>query len=110
MELTLTTTQILAFASALIVINGAVMAIVSWAQKLMRPNKKREKRIKQLEKEVSSIHSFLESDDAKIREIEEGNKVTHKALLALLESGINGDNIEGMKEAKEAVNEYLINR
>lgn len=103
MEFTFSTGQIIAIASGIVVINSACMAIITWAQRLTQPNRSREKRVKELEKDVTKI-------ETEIQEIKEGSKVSLKALLALLESGINGDNIDGLQEAKETVDNYLINR
>ena len=57
----------------------------------------------------------LEVHDRKILEAEQrighseqGNNVTMKALLALLSHGIDGNAIEPMKEAKAALENYLI--
>lgn len=57
----------------------------------------------------------LEVHDRKILEAEQrighseqGNNVTMKALLALLSHGIDGNAIEPMKEAKVALENYLI--
>ena len=49
-------------------------------------------------------------DKTKIETIEEGNKVTQKALLALLEHSIDGNNTDGLKKAKESLSQYLIDR
>ena len=52
----------------------------------------------------------LDNDNKKIKEIEQGNRVTHQALLALLESNLNGNNVEEMQRAKKALTDYLINK
>lgn len=50
---------------------------------------------------------ILESEQ-RISHSEQGNNVTMKALLALLSHGIDGNAIEPMKEAKAALENYLI--
>ena len=96
MDFTFSTGQIIAIASGFVVLDTAIRAAVNWIQRLTKPGKQREAKIKEL--------------DTEIKEIKEGNKVIQQALLALLEAGINGDNIDGLKEAKNALNEYLISK
>ena len=45
-----------------------------------------------------------------IESIEEGNKVTQKALLALLAHALDGNNTAQLQDAKEGLQQYLINR
>ena len=49
-------------------------------------------------------------DKAKIESIEEGNKVTQKALLALLKHSIDGNNKDALIKAEEDLSQYLIDR
>ena len=46
--------------------------------------------------------------EQRINKSEHGSNVTMKALLALLSHGIDGNAIEPMKEAKTALENYLI--
>jgi hypothetical protein len=46
----------------------------------------------------------------RIEAIEEGNKVTQRALLALLNHAIDGNDVDEIKEASKKLNEYLLNR
>ena len=42
--------------------------------------------------------------------IDDSNRVTQLALLALLDHGIDGNNLEQMQHAKEVLQQHLINR
>ena len=110
MEFSLSTGQILAFASAIVVLNAAGAAIASLAKKIIRPNQIQDERLNGIDKELNAFKGFLDNDSKKIKEIEQGNRVTHQALLALLESNINGNNVEEMKRAKKALTDYLIQK
>lgn len=52
-------------------------------------------------------HKIVEAEQ-RINKSEHGSNVTMKALLALLSHGIDGNAIEPMKEAKAALENYLI--
>jgi len=49
-------------------------------------------------------------DKKRLDSLDEGNRATQRALLALLDHGIDGNNIEQMQHAKEALQNHLINR
>lgn len=54
--------------------------------------------------------SHFKADLQRIEQIEEGNKVTQKALLALLSHAIDGNNTEQLKKAENDLTQYLIDR
>ena len=49
-------------------------------------------------------------DYERLNQLEEGNAITQRALLALLAHGIDGNDIEAMKQAKAELTDYLIGR
>ena len=77
---------------------------------LKEPRKNLEERIKKLEDLQTSYDVRFSRDLQRIESIEEGNRVTQKALLALLNHAIDGNDVEGIKEASKDLNKYLINR
>ena len=48
-------------------------------------------------------------DDKRLKDARECNHVITKGVLALLDHGINGNNIDQMKDARHDVETYLIN-
>jgi hypothetical protein len=52
----------------------------------------------------------LDNDNDRIKSIEEGNKVTQKALLALMSHALNDKDDSKLLEAKDELERYLINR
>ena len=69
-----------------------------------------EKRVEALERAEEETKKLFPKYDEKINDIEEGNKVTQKAILAMLTHSIEGNHTEEMKRAREALQEYLINK
>ena len=82
------------------------------------PTKLLEARIGNLEKLIqieysvrfASYDEHFARDLRRIELLEEGNKVTQRALLALMQHEINGNDIDKLSKALEDLNEYLINR
>ena len=52
----------------------------------------------------------LDNDKHHFDAIDASNRVTQLALLALLDHGIDGNNIDQMQHAKEELQTHLINR
>ena len=50
------------------------------------------------------------NDYNRLNQLEEGNIITQRALLALLAHGIDGNDIEAMRKAKAELTDYLIER
>ena len=100
---------ILAGASAIVLISNAVEKIVKAVKVAKAPETTQNKKIADLEDRVKKVEEKLENDKKQIAVIREGNHVLTKGMFALLEHGINGNNIDQMKDAKHDVEEYLIN-
>lgn len=91
-------------------ISGAGAALGSWLKKAKQPETEREERISKLEKTVTQHDTFFRSDKNRLDEIENGNRVMQMALLALLDHGIDGNNLEQMKQAKDDLQRHLVER
>ena len=100
---------VLAVASAIVLLSNAVEKIVKAVKAAKTPEITQNKKISDLEERVKKVEEKLESDKKAIAVIREGNHVLTKGMFALLEHGINGNNIDQMKDAKHDVEEYLIN-
>ena len=100
---------ILAVASAIVLISNAVEKIVKAVKVAKAPKQIQDDKISEIEERLTKVENKLEKDKVAIADSKECNHVLTKGMLALLEHGINGNNIDQMKEAKNDVNTYLIN-
>ena len=90
---------------------AAVATIVmNISNKAKKPNEEQNKRIEALEKQVAEINVKLEKDKSSIHRLSEEVHLMLKADRALLEHGINGNNIEPMIRSQEEIDEYLIRK
>lgn len=107
--------------SALITISAAVAIIVSAVKKLKEPENIQNRKLEDISKKIDAmdakfearlkIHEeYFNNDNRRISSIEEGNRVTQKALLALMSHAINGNDVDKLKEAENSLREYLINK
>ena len=103
-------TMVLAVASAVVLLSNAVEKIVKAYKAAKAPNVKQDERLTALENWKKTVDSKLAKEEDRLEIIEEGNRASQRALLALLDHGIDGNNIKQMQDAKETLQNHLINR
>ena len=69
-----------------------------------------EEKMKVFEDRLKKHEEYFNNDNKRLLAIEEGNRVTQKAILALMSHAINGNDIDKLKEAENSLREYLINK
>ncbi len=103
-------TAISGIAAAAILIANAAEKIIAAVKAAKAPNATQDKRLDALEKWREDVDRRLLKGNTHFESIDDGNRVTQRALLALLAHGIDGNNTDQMKEAKKALETHLINR
>lgn len=101
----------------ILAVAGAVTTLATAGEKIAKavraakaPNDEQDRRITAAEKDIIDIKGFLANDKKRLDTLEDGNRVTQRAILALLAHGLDGNNQKQMQEAKEGLEKYLINR
>ena len=98
-------------ACTLITITASVISIiVNLIGKAKAPVTAQDERIAKLEARMDGAESHLNNDNKRLIQIEEGNRVTQQALLAIMRHDIDGNNMEQLREAESSLQEYLINK
>ena len=93
--------DILLLAGAIVTISAAVKVVCEAIERIRKPNKTQDARIVELERRAVNDYNRL-------NQLEGGNIITQRALLALLAHGIDGNDIEAMKKAKTDLTNHLI--
>lgn len=109
MDLTVLWPSVLAVASAIVLISNAIEKIVKAVKAAKAPEAEQNEKIADIDERLKKVEGKLKIDEKQIEDIREGNHVLTKGMFALLEHGINGNNIDQMRDAKHDVEEYLIN-
>ena len=99
MDFTITSNQIMEFCSLIALIWGV------W--KIVKEIKKPSDDLKKL---VDKHSAMLDNDKRRLKDIEVSNKMILQSQLIIINHEITGNGIEGMKEARDDLQEYLINR
>lgn len=108
--LVFTTAQFMSLCSAIVLISGAVTAIMNVVSKAAAPTKLINSRLESLELRMKQHDEFFKRDLMRFEELEAGNRVTQRAILALLSHGIDGNDVSTLKEAKRDLEKWLIER
>lgn len=89
---------------------AAVTVIIKAVQRARQPEKSQNERIEKLEKKMEKYDQQFDNDNKRLKALEEGNRITQEALLALLGHAKDGNNKEQIVEAENDLKQYLINR
>ena len=103
-------TALLAAASAVVLLSNAAKAIAQAWQAAKAPNAAQNDRLDALESDMKEVKAKLRNDKEQLEEITDGLRASYQAQLALLDHGIDGNNIKQMQDAKEVLQKHLINR
>lgn len=101
---------VLAGAAAINTLGSAVEKIGKAIKAAKAPDINQNGRLDTLENDMKEVKTYLSKDKQHLEALDEGNRVTQRALLALLEHGIDGNNIKRMQDAKDELQDLLINR
>lgn len=114
-------TWILAICGGIVTISAAVGVGLKIYNHLKKPNRRQDEEISKLWRKVNDMEDtyrndriefmrFFQNDKARLDAIEEGNRVTQRAILALLRHGIDGNDIDSMREAENDLHSYLLSK
>lgn len=101
---------LLALAGFINTIGAAIEKVAKAVNAAKAPNVAQNDRLNALEKWKEGVDLRLGKGDQHFSTLDDGNRVTQLALLALLDHGIDGNNITQMQHAKEELQNHLINR
>lgn len=101
---------ILAVCAGISCIAAAIGWVIKGIQAAKAPGKRVDERLTTIETTLKDHENFFANDKRRLEVIEEGNRVTQKAILALLSHGIDGNDVDAMRAAKNELQEYLIER
>lgn len=96
--------------SVVIQVITLITLIKTFGQFLNKPNKTQNGRLDALEEWRDEVERRLQNGNSHFDEIDQGNRITQKALLALMAHAINGNDIQKLETAKNELESYLIDK
>ena len=98
-EFTISSTQIIAICSLL----TALWGVYKIVKELKKPNA-------DLKKKVDAHETRLNSDNERLKAIEDADRMMLQSLLVIINHEITGNGIETMKQTRDEIDEFLINK
>ena len=92
-----------------LIIQGATIITLVYAlwKFASKPEKTQDERLEDHERRLEKIEERLDDDSDRFEMLDKGMSVTQSALLAIMDSMINGDAVEELKEARNKLYTYL---
>lgn len=101
---------VLAVCGAISTVGNAAEKVVKIVRAAKAPNDEQNARLDNVEKHMKEIDGFLSIDKKRLDAQENSNRITQRALLGLLEHGIDGNSIARMQASRKELEDHLINR
>lgn len=101
---------VLEVAGAISIVAAAGNWIVKLIAVIKAPNAEQNKHIAELQEWRKGVDQKLDNDNRRLNKKEDSDRITQRAMLALLSHGIDGNHIDQMVKARDALQEHLINQ
>lgn len=101
---------ILAACSGIGIVAGAVVWIVKGVRAVQAPDRRQDERIKNAEERLDKHDRLFDNDNKRLKTAEEESRILMRAMMAMLDHGIDGNHIEPMKASKAEINNFLTQR
>lgn len=96
--------------AAIILIGNAAGQIAAAVKSAKAPNEEQNKRLDALEKWRDEVDGKLANDKKQLDDIQDGLRAIYQGQLALLDHGLEGNNMAQMEEAKKVLQRHLIGK
>ena len=107
---TISVADVLWFCGAVCSVAAAFAVFYRAVAKAQEPEHIQNQRLDALEQKVDKFSEYLDRDNKRLNSLDEGNRVTQQALLALMSHAINGNDVDKLSRAKDDLESYLINK
>lgn len=101
---------ILAVAGFINTVGSAGNWLVKLVQVFKAPNAEQDRQLAELQEWRKGVDQKLDNDNKRLSRSEDSERITQRALLALLAHGIDGNHQKQMEEAKEELQNHLISK
>jgi hypothetical protein len=93
-----------------LVLIGAYNTIMGAIKTHREEQKRKDAPVNNLEEQVKGHEEKLKRDNDRLKELEDGNRIMMRAMMALLSHDINGNSSEKLKQSLEEIQQYLIDK
>lgn len=86
---------------------GAATAVIS---RWLTPFRKMKEEIATLKEEIATLRGYQNGDHDRLKDVETGNEKICKCVLAIINHELTGNSVDGMKKARDEMQDYLIQK
>lgn len=101
---------VLGLPGAINTIGSAIEKIAKAKKAVEAPNAAQDEKIADHEKRIQKLERHQENDKRELEAIREYNRISALAQIALLDHGLDGNNIKPMQDAKDELNHWLASK
>ena len=101
---------VLAVAGGISTLGNAANWLVKLVQVMKAPNAEQDRQLAELAEWRKSVDQKLDNDNRRLNRNEDSERITQRALLALLSHGIDGNHLDQMQKAKDELQNHLISK
>lgn len=98
---------ILYICGAIVSVSAASIVVMNIIRRMKQPNILQNERLEAIENKLKLHEMYLSNDKEQLEDLKLATKVQIKATQALLSHGIDGDAVNEMKMAKQAISDYI---
>ena len=91
-----------------IVISAGVLTLFNLVDKIINASRQAKEPLDDIKRRIDVLEQ--KDFEKRIEELEKGNRILQKSILALLKHSIDGNNTEGLKKAEEELSDYLTSK
>jgi hypothetical protein len=102
--------QLVGLMAVALVLIGAYNTIMGAIKTHREEQKRKDAPVNNLEEQVKGHEEKLKRDNDRLKELEDGNRIMMRAMMALLSHDINGNSSEKLKQSLEEIQQYLIDK
>lgn len=101
------TTETLLWICGTIAAVGAATAVIS---RWLTPFRRMKEEIAGMKEEIATLRGYQNGDHDRLGDIETGNEKICKCVFAIINHELTGNSVDGMKKARDEMQEYLIQK
>lgn len=101
---------VLAVAGGISTLGGAANWLVKLVSVVKAPNAEQDRQLAELQEWRKAVDAKLDNDNKRLNRSEESDRVTQRALLALLAHSIDGNHQTQMEKARAELEQHLISK
>ena len=103
-------TGFLTICAGISVVGGAFALVLRAIKHFKAPEESQNQRLDAVEEEQQRHRDFLASDKRRLDALEEGDRLTKRAILALLRHAIDGNEVDALRRSEQELHDYLLNK